>query len=290
MKSNKKTDTRRCPIDPENLFNLREIVKNVKPLNDFIGDIAQFSLVIDTNYIIGDLIWLTKKRKYPTAKTEVQECILAGTFIVFCTKTVIDEVNEKLAVVANKHGISINLIRKEWELYQSMLRVKQPDNEITDKYNNGVDPDDAPTLALAEQLSAEGILSKDRHINMMGGKTISFDFCASARDYSRKATISVTLRIGGMYSVVIGVKLFKGLYSFIKSIAAWIEGLPNWAKILLIAGILIAFFLAKFREYIFNIINKLISIIKESFPSIFEVLNQIIIILKENEPVAPIIN
>ena len=290
MKLNNKENAGLNSIDSSSLSNLRDLINNIKLLKDFIGDIAQFNLVIDTNYIIGDLIWLTKKRKYPTAKTDVQECVLAGTFIVFCTKTVIDEVNEKLAGVANQHGVSLNFLRKEWESYQSMLKVKQPDNEITEKYNNGVDPDDAPTLALAEQLLTEGILSKDRHINMMGGKAISFDFCTSARDYSRKATISVTLRIGGMYSVVIGVELFKGLYSLIKSITAWIKDLPKWVKILLIVGILIAFFLAKFREYIFNIMNKLISTIKESFPSIFEVLNQIIIILKENEPVAPIIN
>ncbi len=165
-----------------------------------------------------------------------------------------------------------------------------PISSRADKHINGVDPDDVPILALAEQLSAKGILSKDSHIKMMGGKVISFDFCASARDYSIKATISVTLRIGGIYSVAIGVGLFERLYILIKSIAAWIKGLPNWVKILLIVGILIAFFLTKFREYIFNIVNKLISTIKESFPSIFEVLNQIIIILKENEPVALIIN
>ena len=81
-------------IKSDPLYNLRQIINKIKPLKQLIGDIVQFCLVIDTNYILGDLIWLIKKRKNPEAKTEVQECILAGTFIVYATKTVIKEVEK----------------------------------------------------------------------------------------------------------------------------------------------------------------------------------------------------
>lgn len=187
-----------------NLLCLRRLIKEIKPFNqlsDFIGDLAQFHLVIDANCILGDIIWLVKERKNPEAKTEIQECILAGTFIVYCTKTVVKEVNEHLKDIASQHNIPMNSLKKEWKSYKAMLKIKELDKAIINKYKNSRDPDDAPTLRLADLLPADAIISKDKDLKSMGGKVLSakpvgdkgvlvFEFCASARDYSRKATIT----------------------------------------------------------------------------------------------------
>ncbi|MHB1697543.1 MAG: PIN domain-containing protein [bacterium] len=287
-------------INSNNLSWLRRLIRSTKPLRDLIGDVAQFSLVIDANCIIGDLIWLTKKRKNPESKTQIQECIIAGTFIIYCTKTVIKEVDKYLESIAEKNNIPIISIKNEWECYKSLLKVKEPDNISVNKYKNGVDPDDAPTLALAEIISAVGIISKDPHIKSMGGKALSarsindkgvleFEFCASARDYSRKATASLMLRVGGYYSLFIGIELFNVFLNMIKKIIAWIGKLPGWVKILLIVAALLAFFIFEFKEFIFNLIKSIISKFKESIPQILDLIEKIETILEKNKPTVPII-
>jgi predicted nucleic acid-binding protein len=287
-------------VNSDSLLWLRRLIKGSKPLRDLIGDLVQFRLVIDANCILEDLIWLVKKRKNPKANTEIQECILAGTFIVYCTKTVIKEVNEHLKDIASQHNIPIDSLKKEWKSYKAMLKIKEPDKVIIDKYKNPIDPDDIPTLALAELLSADAIISKDRDLKSMGGKVLQtkpvgdkgvlvFEFCASARDYSRKATVTAILKVGGAFSIVVGFETFKIISGIIAQIVVWIEKLPAWIKIILVAATFLALLHPKSREFMLKAIRNIVDAFKESMPVIFEIINKIEMILAENKPITPII-
>lgn len=167
---------------------------------------------------------------------------MAETIIAYVTPTVVSEVEEKLPFIADKRGLSHDVLLREWATYKGMLHIKEPDHAKLEPYANGQDPDDAPTLALADTLQACGILSLDSDILAMGGRLIPIEFIFQARDYSRKAAISVSIRVGGYFIVVGASGALKVLTSAIEQSAAWFRKLPHSAKSLafmvLILGIL----------------------------------------------------
>lgn len=274
-------------IKSDFLYDLRQIVNKIKPLKQLIGDIDRFCLVIDTNVILRDLIWLIKKRKNPEAKTRVQECILAGTFIVYSTKTVIKEVEKKLKKIAVQYDISLDSLEKEWLNYKLLLIIREPEDNLINKYRQGRDPDDAPTLALAKMLNAYGIISKDKDIESMGGKTVSFIFCASARSYSRKATVTVLIKIAGYFTFVIGMELLSALLSLLKNILDKLLNLPGWIKLLLVIAGILVLCIPKFRKFVIDMVKSMSSELQKIMPLLIEFLTQIFEILKENIPVSP---
>ena len=290
MSTKNKTIMKSPIIKSHNLYWLRQLIKSNKQLKQLFGDIIwQSILVIDANCILGDLIWLTKKRKNPEAKPEIQECIMAGTFVVYCTKSVVKEVNEKLNEIAIKRNIPFKLLMEEWERYKTLIKIKDPDNYLISKYNIGRDPDDAPTLALAEMMRADGIISKDKDIKAMGGKALSLEFYASARSYSRKAAITVSIKIAGYYTLAIGMESLSSLINLLKTMLNKILKMPDWIKLLLAIGGLFVLLVPKFRNFIVDMVKSFFSGLQEIMPVIIKFFNQIIEILEENKPLKPVI-
>lgn len=62
------------------LKDLRDLIDAWRGFNGMIQGAATFSIVLDTNVVIGDLLWLVVKRRNPEAKTELMEIIAAGAY------------------------------------------------------------------------------------------------------------------------------------------------------------------------------------------------------------------
>jgi predicted nucleic acid-binding protein len=200
-------------------------------LKKLLGTIPQFQIVVDANVLLGQIKWATQ-RKDAAAKTSLCECILAGTIVAYVTPTIVSEVDEHLFDVAIKYKLSPKVCRSEWTILKQLLRVKEPDHAIVEKYINGQDPDDAPTLALADMLAASGILSRDSDIRAMGGNCIPDEFVVQARDYSRKATISISIEMGGYYVVIGAAQALPVLLGALKRSVTWTRSLPDNLKLI----------------------------------------------------------
>jgi predicted nucleic acid-binding protein len=209
-------------IRSEMLVHLRK----TEGLKRWCGTLAQFVVVVDANIILGDLIWLVSKRKKPDARTELMECIQAGTFIAYVARTVLAEVDEHIPTIATNKGISEEALRQEWKTYRKLIKVRTPPKALVDRYKNGQDPDDAPTLALAKMLRAGGVLSKDSDIVAMGGLVIERDFTKQARDYSRKTAVAVTIRCSGGIALTVSWVVIDVVLKSIKGFVAWLRELP----------------------------------------------------------------
>lgn len=65
------------------LKDLRSLIESWRGFNGLIQGAAKFSIVLDTNVVITDLLWLVVKRRNPLARTDLMEIIDAGTAVVY---------------------------------------------------------------------------------------------------------------------------------------------------------------------------------------------------------------
>lgn len=209
---------------------LRRTVNAADQLRQLVGPIAEFSIVIDANILISDMLWILERRRDPAARPALQECILAETIIAYVTPRVVSEVEEWLPIIFARRDSTHGPWLPEWVSYKAMLRIQEPDPDGLRPYEAGVDPDDAPTLALADMISACGILTKDPHIAAMGGKMIPGDFVREARSYSRKAMVSVSVQVGGYYFAIATIEAFQLATVAVKLGIGWFRTLPDAIK------------------------------------------------------------
>ena len=175
----------------------------------FVGPIAQFIVVIDANVVLSDLRWLVRNRRDPSASTSVMECIKAGTFIAYISRSAFNEVMKHIPRIASENDLPLETMQAEWKQYRKLLKVRTPKQTIVERYRGGQDPDDAPHLALADHVRADGILSNDSDLVAMGGRVFAMEFALNARDYSRKMAVTVSIKALGITSVIVAVSAIK---------------------------------------------------------------------------------
>ena len=252
-------------ISPQIMTMIRsEMLAHLRAIDGFkeiIGPIAQFTIVVDANIILGDLIWLVKERKNPESQTELMECIKAGTIIAYAPRTVYDEVNEHISTIAARNNISEDLLRKEWKSYRKLIKIRTPRKALVDRYKGRQDPDDAPTLALEKMIHADGILSKDTDIVAMGGLVIELDFTKQARDYSRKTAVAATIRLGAGLSFVAAWTVVELALKAIQGFIEWFRSLPDWIQ----AIIFTAFLVVMLDDRVLTRISAMLASLQEDF-------------------------
>lgn len=248
-------------VDSAKLSSLRDLVAATLSLKELIGPIAQFHVVVDANILIGEVIWAAE-RKTPTGRTKLHESIRAGTIVAYATPRVMSEVEEHLPGVAARRDRDVGTYLDEWASVRTLVRIEEPDFSVVEKYAGGQDPDDAPTLALAEIIGALGIVTKDTDIAAMGGNCIPYRFIEAARDYSRQAALNVTIQVGGYYIAVGAGHGFMGAMAALESCATWFRGLQTEFKILFFVALVAAIAHPRSRGLIVSAVTTLL----ERFP------------------------
>lgn len=264
-------------IRSEMLGNLRKI-SCIKPMLD---PIAQFTIVVDANIILGELIWLASKRKNPYSQTELMECIRAGTVVAYITRTVYEEINEHISSIAAEKCISEDALRKEWKAYRKLIKIRQPRKSLIDRYKGGQDPDDAPTIALEKMLGANGILSKDTDIVPMGGLVIESDFTKHARDYSRKTAVKMTIFCAGGIALIVSWKTIEFAIQIVKGSLALFRELPQPIQMLIFAAI-VMIALNKNAPKVVSDMTRKVPEINGYLPVVLDLLEQVGAMLAEN--------
>ncbi len=223
-------------VRSDKLKELRAVVQTWKESSAFIGGAAQFRLVVDSNVVLGDLLWLVAERKNETAKTALMEALEAETINVYVPSTLFDEIEEHIPLIAAKKGLDINLMYVQWDIYKSKLKIAEPDVEKVQVLKNGVDPDDAEFVALAQTISAAGVVSKDKHIRQMGGNQISVECITYLRNYSRATAIELNIKVHGVLFANISIAAIRDLFQGSKALINGIGKAPDWVKFALLAG------------------------------------------------------
>lgn len=259
------------------LDNLRQVIQSYSDLEKYIGSIFQLRLVIDTNAVISDLLWMVR-RKQEDNKTAIIEVIQAGTLIAYAPEQLKNEVEEHLPIIAKKKNLSLEKIYKEWVDYQQYLEFIEIDDNQIKQYENSADPKDAPFVILAEMLNVAGVISDDPHIEALGGKRIALDIRLSLRDYSRSAAVAFSLRLGGVALSYMSVSLLGALGKCIGKLLQFIINLPDKVKIMLIIGLVLVFLFPSTRTRLLAYFQSVKGLFGETWaeisPSIAELIQE----------------
>lgn len=160
-----------------------------------LGALFQIDLILDANVVIGELRWVTKHRVKPDARSALLEVMEAGTLKAWAPTFLESEVEKHIATLVDA-GSSESEVAAHWQRLRPHINFV----DVGGAPENGedfLDPKDVPYLRLQKLIEA-GILSKDHHINAMGGRAIHpFRILAALRAYSRASAVHVTIQVNG---------------------------------------------------------------------------------------------
>ncbi|WP_215842937.1 putative toxin-antitoxin system toxin component, PIN family [Acidithiobacillus montserratensis] len=265
------------------------VLREIDGIENLLEPLAQFTVVVDANIILGDLIWLVSKRKNPDATTELVECINAGTIVAYVARPVLAEVDEHISTIAVKKNLPEDALRKEWKIYRKILKVRTPRRHLVDRFKKGQDPDDAPTIALEKMIRADGILSKDNDIVAMGGLLIDLDFTSRVRDYSRKTAVAATIRCSGGIALTVSWVTVEIFLKLAAECVSWFRRLPAPVKIVLFFAVVVVSVNKNVRERVMALIAPLRTTMSSHWPEVIDWLASVDTTLAENtiEPPVP---
>lgn len=228
-------------VRSDKLVELKEVIETWTGLQGNLVGLQRFRLVVDTNVILGDLLWLVCERTKANAKTHLMETVEAGTIDLFAPPSFFKEVEEKIPLLALQQGFDAALMYLEWDTYKRIIQVAIPDEDKVLELRAGVDPDDADFIALAQSIDAAGVISKDRHIRMMGGNQISVECVTYLRNYSRATAIEMNIKVNGIQFVIRTSAAIRDFAAFVAKTMDGIRSSPPWFKVGLLAlGLFIA--------------------------------------------------
>lgn len=171
---------------------------------EFWGPIFQAQLIVDANVVLADIRWLALKRKSATVRTALSEAIAGGTVVAHAPTYLREEIERKLPGFCDAERIDEAEANRLWDVYQRQLifiDVGGPDASAHD-------PKDAPYLRLQEHLDAH-ILSKDKDIQLMGGRVLPVTVTMRLRDYSRAAVVEFSFKALGIMGTHLGLIFVK---------------------------------------------------------------------------------
>jgi len=230
----------------EQLPPLRAVFASLGPLGGLLANAREIRVIIDTNIVLGVLLFHAKKR-ISTARTALEEVIASGTAIVFAPESVREEVEEKLPVLARDKGIPIEMLSQTWAQLAAMLHFASPPlpefqgrPEIHQLAQR--DPDDLPLVGLADAVGAAAILSRDKHLSdTLGTGDATMQILFDLREYGRSKVIELQLKAGGGIVVIslseAGIAFGKGLVALTRLLVR----APWWLQALLLGGAAITF-------------------------------------------------
>lgn len=284
--SSRQTLAKLFEVRSDVLSDLRSLIDSWRGFNGMIQGAARFTIVVDTNVVIGDLLWLVVKRRNPEARTELMEIIAAGTAVVYVPPRLLQEVREQIPKIAADKGLDAEKLFAEWENYRTSLVVMDPGQATIRAHAEGVDPDDADFIALEQTMSAAGIFSKDKHIAKMGGNQISIETIASLRGYSRATAIELTLKVNGLVFTLLGAATIRSLFAGFRALIESLARAPEWVKMALLIGGAFAALHPGTREYLTRQLKSAFEGIRGVSPDVIEELGAAIALMQHQQNLA----
>lgn len=259
-------------VPSDDLLHLREMFLGWGALFRELEILPQISLIIDTNAVLQDLLFIVKSQKKRSARTDLQEAVDSGAVVALAPFKLRDEVAEKIPVLAAKEHVSEDALLRAWVEYRPRIRFVDEGTISAEEEAAAVDPDDLPFVRLYLKVDADAVLSRDRHIRAMGAHSVGREALTHARDYARAKAPEVKLRVGAM---AVTVPPVAGTYALWKLSALAVKkfsGLPPWAQLGLLAGALAVGVTPRGRKAVTTAVSPLTTKLKGTAPLLLQLL------------------
>jgi hypothetical protein len=237
-------------IDSAALARFRDLITAHPTWRAIGGDLLRYSVVIDANIAIADLL---HKHKFPRRQTAIEETIKAGVLCVHAPRWLDKEImNSAIPAVSLRRKIPEQELRELWIKYREQLVWEESFSTPEQFAQTSGNPKDMPYVALQAVVSAAGVLTKDRGIAALGGKPLNLDFVFSIQQYARASTVYVGIRFGG---TIVGWLSVAALVEGIRGLASVVGRLPPWAKVSLLVGALTIVLHPRLRERVLDMLR-----------------------------------
>jgi predicted nucleic acid-binding protein len=233
---------------------------------------SQIVLVLDTNAVLKELLYLVRSRRDQSARTSLQEVIDSGAVIRLAPHKLREEVGEKIPVLAAEKDVSEADIWREWAEYQPLIRFIDAGPFSDEERAAAVDPDDFPFVSLYRKVDADAVVSRDWHIGAMGARSIEPEALIHVRNYARAKAPEVALRVGAM---AVTAPPAAGAYALWKLSVLAVKKfsvLPPWAQLGLLAGVLAVGASPRGRKAVSTAVSPLTAKLKATAPVLLELL------------------
>lgn len=234
-------DSSTISIRSDSLYSLYSACEKHAVFSDLFALYPQIRVVIDTNIILAELLFVTTKRKQSTARTVLREVLDAGVIVTVAPLEAHEEVAKHIPRLARERRVAVKSFDDAWAELQSRIKfqaVTKPGRSMEGSYR---DPNDLPFVDLYFESGADAVLTSDKDIAAMGAKAVGPEVLLPIREYARAKAPEVTLRIGG--ALVVGIPI-AALVGLLKLLAATVRAFRNLSaelQILLLAAVALAF-------------------------------------------------
>ena len=194
-----------------------QLLESYPQLKGMLSKPLTINLIVDTNVIIGELLWLTQKRKNEDAVTQLLEVLQNKTITAYAPEYLNQEIEEKIPEISQKKNIQQEALFVAWQNYKQYIKfISHKSSEKLNKICSR-DPKDAPFMALQLQYG-HLIYSKDKDISGMGGQVINAEVIVDLKDYAKHAEIAYSIKVAGIGSFLLTTSVLKMLIQVLAKI------------------------------------------------------------------------
>jgi predicted nucleic acid-binding protein len=240
-------------VKSDELPKLVSVVRHFEPFKEY-AKVFQIDLILDANVVLAELIWVSKKRKNPQARSDLLELMDCATVRAHAPTFLAAEVEFHLPKIARKHRISEEAMRVHWDRFRVLIRFVDVGGPEVDTIMR--DPKDAPYLRLQKQIDAL-IATYDTDIAGMGGQVIRIQLLAPLKSYSRHAAVEYQLKVAGIGSVMLLTAVAAAVVNGTKSMSGHVGKLPKSVLWLLAVLVVCALLHPTSRKRIFEIVENI---------------------------------
>jgi len=223
----------------DNLRPLYELCAKHPTLSELFGMRPQIRLVIDTNIVFDELLFVTTKRRRDSARTVLREVLDSGLVVTIAPTKVHEEVQEHIPRLARKRRIPQERLQEAWLELQTRIEFRAMTASVLSGQNVR-DPEDLPFVDLYISSDADAVLTRDKDIAAMGAKALGPEVLLPIRDYARAKSPEVSLRIGGVLVIGIPIVSLAALFKLFSMALRTFRNLSPALQLLLLGGLVLA--------------------------------------------------
>lgn len=213
---------------PEHLMLFREFCGEGSLFYPLFQNIFEMNIILDTNVIISDILWLATKRKNHGARPCLLQMLACGTLKAYSPKFLLEELDKHLPRLAIEREISLEVLNKCWDEYRPFIELVDVEAPTAEEIAQAQDPKDLPYIKLQQKIGAK-IYSNDSDIAAMKGDVVSKSIIISLQQYSYHATVEYSIKWMGASSVIITQTAIEGISKLIGSLCMQAKKMPPWA-------------------------------------------------------------
>jgi hypothetical protein len=146
-------------FDTGQIGSLRELLKKLAAKKVFIGGIVQFSVVVDVNMVVPDLVY--RVRHPERGATALEELIRSTVVVAHAPRWLDVEMASAIRQASRQYRVPSETLRDGWKEFRALLVWDETLREPGEA-GGCCDPKDLPYVLLERKIGADGILSRDQ--------------------------------------------------------------------------------------------------------------------------------